>query len=77
MAEENEIEMQQVPASSRVKALGYDKATQRLRAEFPNGRVAEYSGVPDGVHEQIMSAASVGAAFGALIVNGGYGFKYI
>lgn len=75
--EEKEIVMQPVSGSSRVSALGHDEESQRLRAEFPNGRVAEYTGVSEAVFQQVMGAGSVGGAFGALIVNGGYPFKYV
>jgi hypothetical protein len=78
MADENVIEMHPVPASSRVKAMGYDAETQTLQVEFPkSGKIARYTGVPEEVYRQVVGAASVGQAFGALIVDGGYPFEYV
>lgn len=71
-----EIEMKPV-VSTRVKALGYDAETQTLRAEFPNGRRCDYEGVPPEVYAEMEKSTSIGAAFGALIVGGGYPFKYV
>lgn len=72
--EDAPIVMQPVE-SKRVKALGHSGTT--LRATFPNGKTAEYEGVPAEVFEMVMGSPSVGAAFGEFIVDGGYGFHYV
>ena len=38
-------------ASSNVSSIGYDTATQTLEVEFLNGRVYQYYGVPDHMHD--------------------------
>jgi hypothetical protein len=77
MADEQEdFDMQEV-VSGRVSALGYDAPTKRMRAQFPNGRVAEYEGVPEEVYGAVMASPSIGQAFGSMIVNGGFPFKYV
>ena len=47
-------------ASSNVSSIGYDANAQTLEVEFLSGRVYQYYGVPDHVHEQIMQAPSKG-----------------
>ena len=47
-------------ASSNVSSIGYDTVTETLEVEFLSGRVYQYYGVPDRLHEQIMHAASKG-----------------
>jgi hypothetical protein len=73
-----EFEMHEIPASSRLAAWGYAiGGAQVARAVFPKtGMAARYQGVPREVFDAVLSAPSVGSAFGALIVNGGYPFEY-
>ena len=72
--EDEDIEM--VPVnSSRLSSLGHKGTT--LRAEFPNGRVAEYTGVSEETYQAVLSAPSAGSAFHSLIVSGGYPFRYV
>ena len=47
-------------ASSNISSIGYDTNTQTLEIEFVGGRVYQYYGVPDNMHEQIMQAPSKG-----------------
>ncbi len=47
-------------ASSNVSSIGYDTHAQTLEVEFLNGRVYQYYGVSDYMHEQIMQASSKG-----------------
>lgn len=72
--ESNDFEMVDV-VSGRVKALGHAGTT--MRAVFPNGKTAQYEGVTRETFESVIGAPSVGTAFGQLIVNGGYNWKYV
>ena len=56
-------------ASSNVSSIGYDAVTQTLEVEFLSGRVYQYYGVPDHLHEQIMQASSKGQFLNYYIKN--------
>ena len=56
-------------ASSNVSSIGYDTNTQTLEVEFLNGRVYQYYGVPDHMHEQIMQTSSKGKFLNQYIKN--------
>ena len=56
-------------ASSNVSSIGYDSVTQTLEVEFLSGRVYQYYGVPDHLHEQIMQASSKGQFLNYYIKN--------
>ena len=57
-------DMERVAVQSRdIAIVGYDPETQALEIAFRNGGVYRYSGVPAGVHESLMSAASHGTYF--------------
>ena len=71
-----DFEMVQV-VSKRVAELGYSNTGEaKMRAVFPNGRSGIYDSVPREVFDIVLSSPSVGSAFGALIVDGGYPFEY-
>jgi hypothetical protein len=54
--------------SSQIASIGYDPKTQTLEVEFNHeGAVYRYVNVPADVYQEIMSADSVGSAFGKLI----------
>lgn len=46
--------------SSMVSEVGYDDETQELLVTWNNGRRSAYSGVPEGLAEQLSRAPSVG-----------------
>ena len=74
---ENDFEMIAV-SSSQVASVGYNDTTHQLRVEFVHkGSLYEYEGVPRDVFDQLVSAASVGQTFGALVKNGGYAYRRI
>ncbi len=50
-------------SSSNLRAVGYDAAAQTLEIEFQNGRVYQYSDVPEDVYRELMSAESHGQYF--------------
>lgn len=54
-------EMVPVPASSNIRAIGYDAAAQELHVEFKNGGRYVYSRVPPEKHRALMSAESKGS----------------
>ena len=56
-------------SSSTVISIGYDSQTQTLEIDFGSGRVYQYYGVPDHVHEEIMQASSKGQFFNTYIRN--------
>jgi uncharacterized protein len=62
--------MERIPVvSSSLAAVGYDASSSTLEVEFNNGGVYQYYGVPDAVHEGLMSAGSHGEYFAANIRN--------
>ena len=46
--------------SRSVASAGYDERSRTLEVEFTNGSVYQYSDVPLGVYEQLLSAESIG-----------------
>jgi KTSC domain-containing protein len=48
-------------ASSNVRSIGYDSASNTLEVEFLNGFVYQYYNVPSLVHEELMKSGSKGA----------------
>ena len=63
-------------SSSTVISIGYDVRTQTLEIEFGSGRVYQYYGVPDRVHDEIMQAPSKGQFFNTYIKNA-YAFSRV
>lgn len=60
--------MNRVPVqSSNLKEVGYDAKTMTLEIEFNDGGVYQYFDVPENVHTELMSAASLGIFFGTQI----------
>ncbi|RDZ61344.1 MULTISPECIES: KTSC domain-containing protein [Haloferax] len=56
--------MKRVPvSSSNLSSVGYDESTQLLEIEFNGGRVYQYFNVPQGIHQELMSASSHGKYF--------------
>lgn len=56
-------------ASSNVRSIGYDITSQTLEVEFHNGWVYQYYGVPEFLHQEIMSASSKGQFLNQYIKN--------
>ena len=56
-------------ASSNIRSIGYDSATQTLEIEFLNGSLYQYYGVPGFLHQQIMQASSKGQFLHQYIKN--------
>ena len=49
--------------SSNLKSVGYDVDTQILEIEFHDGRIYQYSDVPEYEYERLMTARSHGKYF--------------
>ena len=56
-------------ASSNIRAIGYNSATQTLEVEFQSGWVYQYYGVSAFLHRQIMQASSKGQFLNQYIKN--------
>jgi hypothetical protein len=50
-------------ASSMINSWGYDPATELLEIEFQNGKIYQYSGVPEFIARGFELAASKGHYF--------------
>ncbi len=53
--------------SSTLRTIGYDESLALLRLEFQSRVVYDYFEVPVVVFESLLSAASVGACFNAMV----------
>jgi hypothetical protein len=53
--------------SSAMRAVGYDKASRRMRIVFAQGNTHDYCDVPRDVFESLLSAESKGAYFNRAI----------
>jgi KTSC domain len=53
--------------SSNIRSVGYEDASRTLEIEFLNGRLYQYSGVPEAIYQSLMRAASKGAYFNTYI----------
>lgn len=50
-------------SSGRLRAIGYDAGTRRLRIRFDDGTTLEYSGVGQEIWRRLSSAASPWSVF--------------
>lgn len=48
-------------SSSNVASVGYEEDSETLEVEFHSGAVYQYFGVPSQVHEELITAGSVGS----------------
>lgn len=62
MADADRIPLEPI-ASSNLKAIGYDLATQRLAVQFLNGTIFYYGAVPPAVANEFGAAASKGTFY--------------
>ncbi len=69
--------IRQPVASSNLRSIGYEPASQTLEIEFVAGRVYQYAGVPEHVFRGLMSANSHGAYFDSFIRDAGFAFLRI
>jgi hypothetical protein len=46
--------------SSNITSIGYDSGTSTLEVEFTSGSVYQYYGVPQGIYDAFVAAASKG-----------------
>ena len=64
----------QMVQSSNLAAVGYDSSTSTLEVEFLDGSVYQYFGVPNHIHEGLISAGSKGSYFNEFVKRAGYSF---
>lgn len=63
-------------SSSAVSEITYDDKTRTMIVRFTNGRVYEYSNVPQDVYEDFLNSPSKGQHFNQFIAkNKDYSFK--
>ena len=55
--------LRQLVKSTVIRAVGYDADRKILEVEFHTGRLYRYLSVPPSVHEELVSAESVGEYF--------------
>ena len=55
--------------STNLMSIGYDRETETLEVEFLNGRIYQYYGVPNNLHNQLMQAPSKGQFFNSYVRN--------
>lgn len=56
-------------SSSNLNSVGYDAPSLTLEVEFKDGALYQYFDVPASVHQELVSAASVGQYFSQNIRN--------
>lgn len=54
-------------SSSSLASVGYDPDTKTLHVEFTSGRVYSHADVPAHIHEQLVTADSIGRAYNRLV----------
>jgi hypothetical protein len=67
-----------IPGSSKLAAIGYDQSQEVLVAQFPNGALYRYNGVPpDSFVAVITNQDSIGKAFHAHIEGRDFPFERV
>lgn len=67
--------MERVPvSSSNLASVGYDANNAVLEVEFNHGGVYQYSGVPEEIHQGLMTAGSHGSYFDQFVKKAGYSY---
>lgn len=67
-----------IPGSSKLAAIGYDQSQEVLVAQFPNGALYRYNGVPsESFIAVVTDKESVGRAFHAHIENRSFPFSKV
>jgi hypothetical protein len=62
--------MQRNPvSSSNLASVGYDASNHTLEIEFNSGRIYQYFDVPEHIHQELISAGSIGSYFSQSIRN--------
>jgi KTSC domain len=66
--------MQRVPVeSAQLTSVGYDLDSSTLEVEFRKGGIYQYSSISPEMHQQLMSAESIGTFFNTVIRKGDFG----
>lgn len=61
-------------ASSMLRSVGYEPASETLEVEFTHGAIFQYFGVPEDVFHVLMTAPSMGQYFNDEVRDGGYDY---
>lgn len=70
--------MERVPVdSSTLATVGYEANTRVLEIEFRNGRIYQYFGVPESIHNGLMISSSKGEYFNEHIKKAGYSYAKV
>ena len=70
--------MNRIPVqSSNLVSVGYEPSNLTLEIEFHKGSIYQYFGVPQNIHEGLMSAGSKGSYFDKNIKKVGYSYTRI
>lgn len=70
--------MERVPvSSSNLASVGYDSCSATLEVEFNHGGIYQYSGVPEEIHQGLMSAGSHGTYFDKFIKKAGFPYSKV
>lgn len=56
-------------SSSMVKSIGYDAESETLEVEFNSGKVYEYFGVANEIHQELMEDGSIGSYLSEAIID--------
>jgi hypothetical protein len=56
------MEMKKVSAG-KLRAIGHDAGARTLRVEFDDGKIVEYSGVPQDTFRRLVSSGSMWSYF--------------
>lgn len=60
--------------SRTLAAVAYDESREALQLEFRSGAIYQYFGVPAGIHEELLDAASKGSYFNR-VIRGRYAYR--
>ena len=61
--------IRQPVASGNLQSVGYDPTSGILEIEFKNGSIYQYTGVPKGIYQELMTAPSHGKYHARYIRN--------
>ncbi len=64
-------------SSTNLASVGYDASSAVLEVEFNHGGVYQYSGVPEEIHQGLMSAGSHGSYFDQFVKKAGYAYAKV
>jgi len=70
--------MERIPVeSSDLASIGYDANTSILEIQFNNGSIYQYSDVPEGTYDGLMTAESKGRFLDQHVKKAGYSYTRV